>query len=153
MHASEMWHNGIWLRTLQLMQHLLFSYISSMEISTKKLTISLSSWGITAHKLPNILTVYLVVHWKMKDVWYNTLIWLTCLWNQSWYRFCWPNRTRDVRKLSLFSMSGVRRLEKYRRDVFIGRICLTPASQLSYWALKSTTTASWHISTAKTFHN
>jgi len=54
---------------------------------------------------------------------------LTCLWNQSWYRFCWPKRTRDVKKLSLFSMSGVSLLEKYRRDVFIGRTCLIPTSE------------------------
>ena len=54
---------------------------------------------------------------------------LACLWNQSWYRFCWPKRTRDVRKFSLFSMSGVSRLEKYRREVFIGSICLMPALQ------------------------
>jgi len=54
---------------------------------------------------------------------------LACRWNQSWYRFCWPKRTLDVKKLSLFSMSGVSRLEKYRLDVFTGSICLIPALQ------------------------
>ena len=52
-----------------------------------------------------------------------------CLWNQSWYLFCWPNLTWEVRKTIFLSMSGVNLHWRNLREVLVWRSCKIPVNE------------------------